>query len=324
MSNNITICTHSGQFHCDEVMATAMIQELYGNGLTVVRTRDPVLIEKHQLDSESMVIDVGHIYDPSRACFDHHQTSFTDTFNSDYDIPLSSCGLIYKHYGKTFIKNLMSQYFQNSEYSTEQFCQIYEGFYKNFILSIDAGDNGIDYCDDKRYNPITLPGVVSSFNGEDKDDHVAQLDRFHDAVKYCRKTLVTLAMSYIRHRLDYYQLFPVYQKSINDNLPYLTDIGVLVLKENIPIDQYLFENDQEQHFKFIVVPFPSIGQYKLWTVRKRGKRFETVKDLIPETKARELVGDDLVFIHKAGFTGATKTLDAAICVASASATSAMI
>lgn len=319
MTTQINVCTHSGQFHCDEVMATAMLQELFPNKLNVIRTRDAAVIQTHQNDPRSMVIDVGHIYDPSRDCYDHHQTSFTDTFTEKYDIPLSSCGLIYKHYGRQLIEHLLRVHFKDVICTPERLDDIYFRFYKHFVLSIDAGDNGVDYCDNKRYSPIILPSVVSSFNGANKDDHVAQLERFLEAVEYCRKTLITCAVSHIRHRLDYYSGVSVFQESLKENHQELTDLGILVLKQQIPIDQYLRENDHNQHFKFIVVPFPQIGQYKLWTVRKRGKRFETLKKLIPETEARELVGDDLVFVHKAGFTGAAKNLNAAVQVVRASA-----
>jgi len=52
------------------------------------------------------VVDVGGIYDPATNRFDHHQRTFTDTFSEDYDVRLSSAGLVYKHYGRELITEL--------------------------------------------------------------------------------------------------------------------------------------------------------------------------------------------------------------------------
>ena len=44
-----------------------------------------------------------------RNLFDHHQRGFTETINSDYETKLSSAGLIYKHYGKEVLKQLLQE-----------------------------------------------------------------------------------------------------------------------------------------------------------------------------------------------------------------------
>ena len=51
--------------------------------------------------------DVGAIYDHERQRYDHHQKTFTETWNNEAsDITkLSSAGLIYRHFGKEVIQN---------------------------------------------------------------------------------------------------------------------------------------------------------------------------------------------------------------------------
>lgn len=371
--NPTTICTHNGRFHCDEVMATAMLKYLYGNGLSVVRTRDDKVIKKHQEDPTSIVIDVGHVYDHSKRCYDHHQTSFNepfypDQYNTDFNlIPLSSCGLIYRHYGRQILSKLINKIELESDprgyklyneaaatlglsgkwkdlskkeqekyivcadklreeldkfkFTSEQIDDIYNDFYKYFVLGIDAGDNGRDYVAEgvrKIYHPIILASTVATING-DPSNNKEQLTRFHEAVEYCSTTFIAHMKAAIQRKRDYYEGLPHFTEAINDNPGNLTKNGVLVLHQDIPIEQYLKKHDKKQHYKFIVVP--KGDQYKLWTVKEYGSRFKTLKKLISEQSARDLVGDDLVFIHKAGFTGAAKTLDAATTVALASATS---
>jgi uncharacterized UPF0160 family protein len=198
----------------------------------------------------------------------------------------------------------------------ERLDEIYHDFYKYFVESIDAGDNGIDYIDDdarKNYVPVILSSTVASFNGN-PDDPEEQMLQFHAAVEYCSQTFREHLKETIRRKKQYYDGQRVYQQSLIETADELKELGILVISEPIPIEPYLKTDDPSQHYKFIAI-LPRImegGQVKLWTVNKRGKKFETLVKLISEEDARSLVGDDLVFVHKAGFTGATTTLDAAV------------
>ena len=88
------IGTHNGTFHCDEVMAIAMLLRIHPskNDMRIVRSRNADL-----LAACDIVVDVGGVYDHSRGRYDHHQPEFKDTFSPDFKTPLSSAGLIYKY-----------------------------------------------------------------------------------------------------------------------------------------------------------------------------------------------------------------------------------
>jgi uncharacterized UPF0160 family protein len=68
----LTIATHSGPFHADDVMATALLRVFVDADATVVRTRDPA-----RMEPADVVIDVGGRFDPEARRFDHHQASYT-------------------------------------------------------------------------------------------------------------------------------------------------------------------------------------------------------------------------------------------------------
>ena len=98
------IGTHSGSFHCDEVLACTMLlyTERFAKSM-IVRSRD-----QEVLDTLDILVDVGAEYDVDRLRLDHHQRTFTDTWNSEdkyKGIKLSSAGLVYRHFGKEVIKN---------------------------------------------------------------------------------------------------------------------------------------------------------------------------------------------------------------------------
>jgi len=68
--------THSGAFHCDEVMASALLlrTEEFKKSI-IVRTRDQEILE--QLD---VLYDVGGDFDTKKKMFDHHQRPFQSFF----------------------------------------------------------------------------------------------------------------------------------------------------------------------------------------------------------------------------------------------------
>lgn len=57
----------------------------------LTRTRDPA-----KLDTCTIVVDVGGVYDAEKQRFDHHQRGFTEVFGHGFTTKLSSAGLVYK------------------------------------------------------------------------------------------------------------------------------------------------------------------------------------------------------------------------------------
>jgi uncharacterized UPF0160 family protein len=67
----VTIATHNGVFHSDDITAVASIVarlKRYNIDYKIIRTRDQEIINK-----ADVVIDVGGVYDPDNLRFDHHQ-----------------------------------------------------------------------------------------------------------------------------------------------------------------------------------------------------------------------------------------------------------
>lgn len=72
MATSPLVATHSGGFHADDVLATALLRVFWAPDLRVVRTRDPA-----RLAEADLVLDVGAVFDPSTRRFDHHQATYT-------------------------------------------------------------------------------------------------------------------------------------------------------------------------------------------------------------------------------------------------------
>ena len=195
MQGQKTIGTHSGAFHMDEVLGCAMLTR-YTNefqNASITRSRDDNVLKNLDL-----VLDVGRVYDPSNKRFDHHQKEFQDTFGTDYQIRLSSAGLVYKHFGREVVKNiaaeLLTKYPVNIELNEENVELIYKRLYDNFILYVDAVDNGVNqYSNDVRpkYKVNShLSTRIGRLNPSHYEENVSFDQRFHDAMKVAEEELV--------------------------------------------------------------------------------------------------------------------------------------
>ena len=89
--SEITIATHNGNFHADDVFSVAALKNVFPS-FNLVRTRDLELMAKADI-----VLDVGGIYDPEAGRFDHHQRGGAG--ERENGTPYSSFGLIWKKYG---------------------------------------------------------------------------------------------------------------------------------------------------------------------------------------------------------------------------------
>lgn len=78
---SLTIATHSGPFHADDVLACALLRVFVDPDAVVTRTRDRAVI-----DQSDVVVDVGGRYEPAAGRFDHHQAA--------YEGPWSSAGMV--------------------------------------------------------------------------------------------------------------------------------------------------------------------------------------------------------------------------------------
>ena len=105
------VITHDTAFHADDVFAVAMLC-CAGFNFQLIRTRNPLVLNDAINEPDTLVADVGGVYDPSMLNFDHHQ---------DMSLP-SAAGMIW-------------QYFKDGICPTDA-----QPFFGQFIASIDAID----------------------------------------------------------------------------------------------------------------------------------------------------------------------------------------
>lgn len=92
-SKKISVGTHNGIFHYDEVIAVALISILHGGNITVVRTRN-----LNTLNLCDIVVDVGG------GIFDHHMPGGNGKRESG--TPYASAGLVWQAYGNQILNSI--------------------------------------------------------------------------------------------------------------------------------------------------------------------------------------------------------------------------
>ena len=337
------LVTHSETFHCDEVCAVALLKLLYGD-IRVIRTRD--LSQIDELNSQgAYVIDVGQQYNHEQRRYDHHQDTFNDTWTGLIDrtqmkqktpqpILLSSCGLVYRHYGPNLIEQLILEHSQHTStsvyevFETHQFMpnattvihEVFEKFYYHFVQHLDAHDNGVPHVSEgtsvNYTRVVTLPSIVSSFNSHDVMNHDLQHRQFMRAVDLASTIIHEILLGEIRMAVEFEQNEPIVAQALREAQAQRREW--LVLTQSIHWQPVLKKLDPQAMIKLVILPRGTQGQYQVSTRRIPGQGFKSYVDLITPDEAKRLVGENLVFLHRGRFIGVTRNLESAQLIASES------
>lgn len=311
----LRICTHSGSFHADEALAVYILRLLPKfKESTLVRSRDPAKWEESDI-----VVDVGGKYDGVKF-FDHHQRGFEETFSADFQTKLSSAGLVYKHFGKEAI----SQVIKNDDTHTLEL--LHKKIYEEFIEAVDANDNGISVYEETskprfKENGFKLSSVVHWLNPLwNEGDSDADFDRqFLLASEFMGTTFVNVVKNFGLGWLPAKQLV---QDAFAKRFEIHKSGKIMLFDQFVPWKDHLFtiEDEAGKSGEVLFVLFPdSTGKWRISTVPIQGKGFENRKALPEEWRGlrddalSEKTGvEGCIFVHAAGFIGGAQTKDAVI------------
>ncbi|MCB2298459.1 MYG1 family protein [Clostridium tagluense] len=285
-----TLGTHSGKFHADDVMATAILSLLLGD-IKVTRTRNEDILRK-----------LDFVYDISLGEFDHHQLNKEIRENN---IPYAACGLVWREFGSRIIKKF------NPEFDENDIISIFDYVDKNLMQGIDATDNGIDIKSEIKVTSIS--DIIQSFNPT--WDSIASKDEaFEEATLYATeviKRIISRQVSVIKARIIVNEAFQ--NRDINE---------IMVLKNGCPWLQQLLKIDINNEVLFVISPGDNDAEYKIQTVKKSADTFEARRDILESIRGRSsdeinsiIKIDDAIFCHKAGFIASAKSMDSVLKIA---------
>ena len=285
-----TLGTHSGKFHADDVMATAILRLLLGD-IKVIRTRDEEILKK-----------LDFVYDISLGEFDHHQL---DKEIRENNIPYAASGLVWREFGSRVIQKF------NSEFDEDDIISIFDYIDKTLVQGIDAIDNGID--SKSEFKVTSISDIIQNFNPT-WDDDSSKDDAFEEAVEFAIvviKRIISRQVSVIKARDIVNKGFE--NREVNE---------IMVLKNGCPWLQQLLKIDINSEVLFVISPGDNNAEYKIQTVKKTAATFEARKDLVESIRGKSsdeinsiIKIDDAIFCHKAGFIASTKSLTSALKIA---------
>ncbi|EDV93543.1 GH19378 [Drosophila grimshawi] len=323
----LTIGTHNGIFHCDEVVACFMLKQLpeYENA-EIFRSRDINALR----DKCDIIMDVGGEFDHKKKWYDHHQLTFKDTFSTvcpdfsdDFDIRLSSAGLIYCFYGERVIQSILLRE-RKMELSQPNLKLAFLQIYRNFINELDAIDNGVPMLEggEPRYKISThLSARIAMLNPSWQDTNVDVDARFQLAMATAGKEFVDnvlevacswiAARDHVRHALEQ-------AKSV------LASGEILLLETFCPWKAHLFDLEKEYGLEGVpkLVIFNDGSSWRVAGVpitpsSFQGRKFlpRPWRGLRDEELSQLAAVKDLIFVHHTGFIGGAKTKEAALAMA---------
>ena len=124
----MNFATHNGIFHCDEVVAIAILEIAHMNiDAIVVRTRD-----FNELNKADIIIDIGG------GIFDHHMAGFNVCRPTGEKY--ASAGLVWKEFAEEAIRNVVTK--EGISIGDDEIKAIKEQIDREVIIPVDMEDNG--------------------------------------------------------------------------------------------------------------------------------------------------------------------------------------
>jgi uncharacterized UPF0160 family protein len=275
---DITIATHNGNFHADDVFSIAALKNIFPS-FKLIRTRDLELIGKADI-----VIDVGGEYDPEAGRFDHHQRGGAG--GRENGIPYSSFGLIWQKYGLEICQG------------NQDIANAVDAGLVSTIDAIDCGHvEGVS-------QGISLSQTISMFNPTWQED--SHFDTcFDEAVEFASRVLTR----FIASANGGISAKAIVAKAIDN----AEDPRVIVLEKYTPWKRTVHALSEEA----LYVIYPSqTGQWRIQTVPVEPGSFEDRKSLpkqwagLADNALKEVTGiDDAMFCHNGLFIAGAESFE---------------
>lgn len=274
----ITIATHNGNFHADDVFSIAALKYIFPE-FNLVRTRNLEII-----NNADLVIDVGGEYDPEKGRFDHHQRGGAG--QRENGIPYSSFGLIWQKYGLEICEN------------DENVAQSIDNGLVSTIDAIDCGHvEGVS-------QGISLSQTISMFNPTWQEE--SDFDRcFDEAVEFASRVLarfIAAASGGINAKA-----------LVAEAIEKAQDPRVIVLDKYIPWKRTVHALSEQA----LYMVYPSTtGQWRIQTVPVEPGSFEDRKSLpapwagLSDQDLKDVTQlDDAMFCHNGLFIAGAESFE---------------
>lgn len=285
----------------------------------VLRTRDSAALEKCDI-----VVDVGGVYDHSKKRYDHHQKGFNETMQSlgvlDFNTKLSSAGLIYAHYGRQLIAEILGLSHEDKIVGV-----FYRRLYEVFVECVDAIDNGISQYDGtpRYYLYGSLCSRVGNLNPHWNEIDAVPDERFQKAIELIGGEFES-NVSYLAN--VWWPAREIVEKAIDESQEIDSSGKIVYISCNgVPWKEHFFQIEEEKGLKsremtFVVFVDSTSKEYRVQAIPKNSRScFESRMNLpsswraLRDAQLIEASGiPGCTFVHATGFIGGNRTLEGAL------------
>lgn len=295
-SAKVTIVTHSGSFHPDDVFSVAALLILFESRAVftrVERSRDPAVAERGDF-----VVDVGAVYDQEKNRFDHHQAGGAGERGNG--VPYASFGLVWRKFGEAVV-------------GSREAADVLD---RGLVQFIDAMDNGVGEILPVMADvfPYSIGRAILAFNPGWSDSRPDYDQAFSDAVNF--------AVAVLRREIRVVTEKLSGEKAVKKIYDETTDKRLMVLDKKYPWEEVLSKLPEPL---FVVAPhFEASGdiRFGLEAVRDNPHSFVNRLDLPANWAGKrdeELVVAtgvaDAVFCHNQRFFAVAKSKEGAVALA---------
>lgn len=296
-TDTVTIQTHDGCFYLSDVGAVSLLTSYYnqsGTKVHLIRSSDPEL-----LNNSDILVDVGGIYNPESHRYDH--TVFPDIEK----MSMSSIGMVWEYFGIDLLKLYIES--QREFNGIQDWESLIHGLHKE-VYDVIIRELDSDATITSPSQIMGLSSIISSMNPSNSDDEVEQMNSFEEAVRLFGRIFEIKLREVISEYFNYQLNLDIIKKHL-DEVP--ENIEYLIITEKVEhILRCLNVLDPKNQIKFLIFQIPD----ETITIRTRhSKKLE--KDFIPlltEEKAKDGLGDDLIFVHENLSIAKTKTVEGAV------------
>lgn len=293
------LVTHSGGFHADELFSSVILTRLFPSA-QLVRSRAAEWITP---GPDRIIYDVGGAYDASAGIFDHHQRGAP---LRDDGQPLSSFGLIWRHFGRDFLAA--------SGIGPEQIDTVHAGFDASFVLPIDLVDNGA--LSPSTAGPLlsgmVLPSLLETLKPVFDDTDPDSEDRAF-------ATALSIARAFVDARIARYGAKHRADSMVMQAIEQAGDSRILELPQGMPFRPTVVRAGAD-HLWFVINPRGK--DWAIGGIRKTDEGFEMRADLpvawagLTNEALEQASGvKGALFCHNGRFIAAASTREAAVAMA---------
>lgn len=273
------------------------------------------------------MVDVGGQFDKDKNLFDHHQKSFEHTLSSlrpefpNYNVRLSSAGLIYTFFGEEVIQEILKRKC-DLKLENSLLKKIFEKVYQGLIQEIDGIDNGVPMFDGEPTYRISsdISSRVGRFNPAWNST-----ENF-DIQSQFEKAMVIVGEEFVDRVLYYgsvwYPARAIVEEALENRFKVHPSGEILNLSKICPWKDHLFDLENESGLQGVtkyVLFCGNPNDYRVTCVPNAPGSFVCRKFLHKEW--RGVRDADLsnvsgikgaTFVHATGFIGGCKTKEGAL------------